>query len=229
MKTINDLVKEFYALRGMHLCELTDYFKSKCSCDWCAYIVDELFYENFEIRLSRSCTQTRYILKNNSDFTEVNRNNLKVGDVILYDWDNSGDCDHIGIVSRIVNGVPYVLEGNVGSTDFTKSTVNEMCYDDYRKSHTNCVFRYSRNENKMIFHEVKATITLTECDIEHGHKADKLIAQALLYNYGYYTGLLDGIFGEKTINAIKRFQANHQINTTGVIECETWKILIDLI
>lgn len=231
MKNMINVVNEFKSLHGMHLCELVDYFKSMCSCDWCAYIVDELVYDNLGIRLSRSCTKTREILRNSDKFEEVNKNNMQVGDIILYDWDNSGDCDHIGIVEKISNGIVYVLEGNVKSTDYTKSIVDELIYDDYRASHTNCVFRYKDNNNndKMIYHKIECEIVLTECSLTNGHKADKLLCQALLHNYGYYNGLLDGIFGEKTIDAIRRFQTNHRINATGVVDYGTWKNLIELI
>ncbi len=42
----------------------------------------------------------------------------KIGDVIFYDWDdsgkgdNAGSPDHVGIVEKVVNGVIYVIEGN---------------------------------------------------------------------------------------------------------------------
>lgn len=231
MKNMIDVINEFISLRHMHLCEITKHFNSVCSCDWCAYIVDELIYNNLGIRLSRSCTKTRDILNQCPDFITVNKNNLKAGDIVLYDWDNSGDCDHIGIISKISNGVVYVLEGNIKSNDFTESIVDEIHYDNYRKNHTVACFRYIKagTDDKMIFYTINSEITLTECDLEHGHKADKLLCQAMLYNYGYYSGLLDGIFGEKTINAIKRFQANHQIPITGVVDFKTWKNLIDLI
>lgn len=231
MPNMNDVVKEFYSLKDMHLCEITKHFNSQCSCDWCAYIVDELIYSNLRVRLSRSCTKTRAILNQHPDFIAVNKNNLKVGDIVLYDWDNSGDCDHIGIISKISNGTIYVLEGNVKSNDFTNSIVDELIYSNYRKDHTAACFRYNKNEtsDKMIFHTFSSEITLTECDMEHGHKADKLLCQAMLYNYGYYNGLLDGVFGEKTISAIKRFQANHQLGVNGIVDFDTWKNLIDLI
>jgi len=230
MKKMTDVINEFKSLCNMHLCEITQHFNSECSSDWCAYIVDELIYNNLNIRLSRSCTKTKDILNRHTKFMAVNKNNLAVGDIVLYDWDNSGDCDHIGIISKISNGVIYVLEGNVKSTDFTKSIVDEMIYDEYRKEHTTACYRYiNETDERMVFHTVKSEITLTECDLIRGHKADKLLCQAMLYNYGYYNGLLDGIFGEKTINAIKRFQANHNIKQTGVVDCDTWKILIELI
>lgn len=36
----------------------------------------------------------------------------KVGYLIYLDWDKSGDCDHVGIVSAVGGGYVYVIEGN---------------------------------------------------------------------------------------------------------------------
>lgn len=38
------------------------------------------------------------------------------GDIIFFDWDVSGDADHVGIVQKIDNGRVYVLEGNSSDT-----------------------------------------------------------------------------------------------------------------
>lgn len=229
MKTINELVKEFMSLKDMHLIEINRHFNSSCSCDWCAYIVDELFYNNFGIRLSRSCTKTRDILNQRQDFIEVNKNDLKIGDVVLYDWDKTGDCDHIGIICEVDNNKIKVCEGNIKSTDYTKSIVDIVDYDEYRQNYTTACFRYIYNNSKPVYHTFDTKITFTECDLNRGHKADKLLCQAMLYNYGYYSGLLDGVFGQKTIEAIQRFQSNHHIAITGVVDYETWKNLIELI
>lgn len=34
------------------------------------------------------------------------------GDLIFFDWDNSGDYDHVGIVTGTENGLVYTIEGN---------------------------------------------------------------------------------------------------------------------
>lgn len=38
----------------------------------------------------------------------------KSGDIIFFDWDTSGDADHVGIVERVENGRVYTVEGNSG-------------------------------------------------------------------------------------------------------------------
>lgn len=40
--------------------------------------------------------------------------------------------------------------------------------------------------------------------------------QAKLYNWGYYNGIVDGIFGSKTFNAVKWFQSKNGLAVDGV-------------
>lgn len=41
----------------------------------------------------------------------------KPGDLIFFDWDSSGDADHVGIVEKVENGRIYTIEGNSGAPD----------------------------------------------------------------------------------------------------------------
>lgn len=54
-----------------------------------------------------------------------------------------------------------------------------------------------------------------------------LILQDALSTLGYSIGGLDGIFGNKTYNAVRSFQASNSIPTTGTCACLTWNALID--
>lgn len=40
----------------------------------------------------------------------------QIGDIIFFDWDTSGDADHVGIVERVENDRVYTVEGNSGDT-----------------------------------------------------------------------------------------------------------------
>ena len=52
-----------------------------------------------------------------------------------------------------------------------------------------------------------------------------LIAQDDLNTLGYTTGGLDGIFGPKTKEAVRRYQQSRGLSTDGIIGCNTWKSL----
>lgn len=38
----------------------------------------------------------------------------QAGDIIFFDWDNSGTADHVGIVEKYEDGIVYTIEGNSG-------------------------------------------------------------------------------------------------------------------
>lgn len=45
----------------------------------------------------------------------------KKGDPILFDWDQSGNCDHVGIYNYTSNGKHYTIEGNTSSSVAARS------------------------------------------------------------------------------------------------------------
>ncbi len=54
------------------------------------------------------------------------------------------------------------------------------------------------------------------------------VIQALLNIAGYYQGNLDGIFGQKTLAAIKEFQKNKNLTIDGIVGPNTWSELFKI-
>ena len=52
-----------------------------------------------------------------------------------------------------------------------------------------------------------------------------LIAQDDLNTLGYTTGGLDGIFGIRTDEAVRRYQAKVGLEVDGIVGCNTWRSL----
>lgn len=50
--------------------------------------------------------------------------------------------------------------------------------------------------------------------------------QKLLAAKGYSVGNIDGIFGNKTLQAVKEFQASHGLVTDGIVGVKTWAALL---
>ena len=50
-----------------------------------------------------------------------NYTNIAPGDAIFFDWDNSGDADHVGIVIGTDGERVYTVEGNSGDACKIKS------------------------------------------------------------------------------------------------------------
>ena len=51
------------------------------------------------------------------------------------------------------------------------------------------------------------------------------IAQDDLNTLGYRTGGLDGVYGEQTYNAVRRYQSSRGLAVDGIIGCNTWRSL----
>lgn len=51
------------------------------------------------------------------------------------------------------------------------------------------------------------------------------IAQDDLNTLGYRTGGLDGVFGEQTDNAVRRYQSSRGLAVDGIVGCNTWRSL----
>lgn len=52
--------------------------------------------------------------------------------------------------------------------------------------------------------------------------------QAALKLLGYYTGAVDGVYGESTVTAVSRFQQSAGLNPNGIVSPETWERLFPL-
>ncbi len=56
----------------------------------------------------------------------------------------------------------------------------------------------------------------------YGSRGQEVIdVQAKLYNWGYYSGIVDGIYGYKTYQAVKWFQSKNGLKVDGIVGPET--------
>ena len=58
--------------------------------------------------------------------------------------------------------------------------------------------------------------------------SDVAVLQAILTARGYYTGPLDGLFGEALDTAVRKFQREHDLEPDGVVGPLTWAELLKL-
>ena len=55
---------------------------------------------------------------------------------------------------------------------------------------------------------------------------DVAVVQAILTARGYYTGPLDGLFGDALDAAVRKFQSEHDLDPDGIVGPITWKELL---
>ena len=63
--------------------------------------------------------------------------------------------------------------------------------------------------------------------LKNGSKGDQVVAlQTLLNGYGFSCGNADGIFGPKTLAAVKKYQTKHKLDVDGCVGPATWSKLL---
>lgn len=161
---------------------------------------------------SVSCTQTRQNLLKSDSWKPVEINDSKPNDIILFDWyktdrdENHTNCEHIGIVNHVENGIIY--------------------YDDFNGGDCNRTYGH----HQIALNSTKIVIVFRAIDQvqEYSCYKDKYV---ILHKYDrgsivkVFQALLnvdvDGDFGDETTNAVREFQKKHSLEVDGVIGDET--------
>lgn len=196
-------------------------YKLKYTDHWCAGSVTawSMLAGSYDI-FPAECSCGRMITKAKSMgiWVEDDAYTPKIGDFVLYDWDDNGkgDCtgdpEHVGLVEAVVGKNFMVIEGNMGSN----SVVGE------RKMQING--RYIRGFVTPKYAElIKPEFTNCSVTLPILHKGDKgtyvKVLQALLNGVGYNCGDIDGSFGPATEAQVKK------IKSTGVVDSSVWTTL----
>lgn len=105
-------------------------YKMKMSDPWCAAFVSAIFWTTFGSTLDFpyecSCDRMRLAATKLGIWVEDDVYMPKVGDVILYDWqdngigDNQDYPDHVGIVDEVWTDTFKVIEGNLNDSVSTR-------------------------------------------------------------------------------------------------------------
>lgn len=150
----------------------------------------------------------------------VSRNSLRKGDIVFYDWDGSGDCDHVGIVESVGSSRITTIEGNTSSGNAGSQSNGDGVYRRYRtRSQIAKAIRPAYEAET----SGGGTCNVTVQEVKNGsNSASCYVLQAYLKSKGYYTGKVDGIAGSLTEKAIKAFQKANGIGQDGICGTKTW-------
>jgi len=151
----------------------------------------------------------------------------QTGDIIYFDWDDSGKgdntgwSDHVGIVVSVSGGKIKTIEGNKSNAVGYRTIAVDGKYirgyglPDFASKST--------EDTKMDTCNVELNVLAKGC------KGDSVKAlQILLKGYGYSIGSsgVDGSFGPSTLSAVKKYQKDKGLSVDGSVGPATWKSLL---
>jgi hypothetical protein len=160
----------------------------------------------------------------------------KIGDILMYDWqdngsgDNTGSSDHVGIVVSVSNGKIKVIEGNMNdAVGYRTISVNGKYIRGYI-----CPKFALKSTNKKTDSDKQDTSNKGEFSVDlkvlvKGSKGRQVEAlQALLLGFGYSLPKygIDGSYGDETIKAVKKFQSDNKLVVDGKAGSATWNVLL---
>ena len=149
--------------------------------------------------------------------------NIQAGDIIYYDWDNSGDADHVGIIEK-VNGMSLtIIEGNNGNFPNDRVRRREI------NSASSLIFGYARPKYPVTGSANGSDVNISLPTVRKGDSGNAVkILQAFLVAYEYSIGIsgIDGDFGFDTESAVRQFQKKSCIAVDGIVGKNTWAELM---
>lgn len=179
---------------------------------WCAATVTVVFLQNgCNLFAECSCPAMIQKAKEAGIWQEADTHQAKPGDVIIYDWqdsglgDDSGTADHTGIVIEVDRDWMTVREGNkAGTLGNRKVQVNS---------------RYIRGFICPEFEEeeIPANQETIPPTIWKGSKGKAVAVWQIIAD-----AIPDGEFGAETEKATKIFQEQHGLIIDGIVGPKTW-------
>lgn len=149
--------------------------------------------------------------------------NFQTGDILYYDWDISGDADHVGIIENVSGNTLTVIEGNNGNFPNDRVRRREIASD------SSLIYGYARPKYPVTGSANGSDVDISLPTVRKGDTgtAVKILQLALVayeYNIGKYGA--DGDFGSDTESAVRQFQKRSCIAVDGIVGKDTWTQLL---
>lgn len=204
-------------------------YRLKTPDAWCAATVSavaiKLGYTDI-IPTEVGCNQMIALFKQMGCWDENDGRVPKPGDIIFYDWqdsgtgDNTSPSDHVGIVEKVSGSTFTVIEGNL--SDKVQRRVM-IVNGKYIRGFG--VPKYDAEPKKEEGFEVNMKT------LKKGSKGVQVkTLQALLIGYGYGVGSsgVDGSFGPATDKAVRAYQKAKGLAVDGSCGPKTWAKLLGI-
>ena len=149
--------------------------------------------------------------------------NFQSGDIIYYDWDISGDADHVGIIEKVNGTILTVIEGNNGNYPNDRVRRREI------SSASSLIYGYARPKYPVKGSAKGSDVNISLPTVRNGDTGNVVkILQLALVAYEYNIGKCgaDGEFGFDTESAVRQFQKRSCIAVDGIVGKDTWSELL---
>lgn len=198
------------------------------------------------------CEPMIQLYKNAGRWVEDDAYKPEPGDIVFYDWqdtgkgDNKGEADHVGIVADVNDTTFTVIEGNKSDSvayrtisrngryirgfacpDYASEAgeeAPELPVEDKPDEGTAVVIDHTQES---VVKPGAGAVWIST--VRKGDRGETVrSAQLLLIGRGYGCGPwgADADFGDATRSAVCRFQQAKKLTADGVIGPETWSVLI---
>lgn len=212
-------------------------YKVQYSDSWCATFVSavaiKLKYTDI-IPTECGCNQMIALFKKMGAWVENDARKPQIGDIIFYDWDDSGNgegenvgsSDHVGIVEAVNGDTIHVIEGNYSdSVNRRYLRVNGKYIRGYGVPKYDAISEIAPNTNSTSKGENTVNIKLNV--LKKGDKCAEVYAlQAMLNSFIDVKLIVDGEFGSQTEAAVKRYQRLRGLTADGIVGEQTWTQLL---
>lgn len=205
-------------------------YKVKYTDAWCATFVSavaiKVGYTDI-IPTECGCQKMIDLFKKIGAWVESDSRVPKPGDIIFYDWedsgkgDNTGSANHVGIVEKVSGSTITVIEGN---------------YSNSVKRRTIAVNgKYIRGYGvpKYVEEQGGKTVSIEMSVLKKGATGEQVKTLQMLLNAKGYkmqndgkTYGVDGSFGGATENAVRSFQKANGLEVDGSVGKATWNKLL---
>ena len=202
-------------------------YKVKYTDEWCATFVSAVSIAcglTDIMPTECSCSKMIELYKKLGCWQESDSYVPSPGDLIMYDWedsgrgDNTGQPNHVGIVAAVNGTSLIIIEGNKSeAVAYRAMTVNGKYIRGY------CVPNYAKTAPT-------AAVTTVSIKVPSLRKnatgASVRALQALLSAAGHST-VVDGSFGPATENSVKAYQKANGLTVDGICGEQTWTSLLN--